>query len=69
MSKRYFLNYVINLKIRNNYAKTFLGFKTRILVKITALTLVQYINKFIFDRPINNIKNQSFNYTQRIITF
>lgn len=45
-------------KIRNNYAKTFEGFKTRILAKITALTLIQYINKFIFDRPINNIKNQ-----------
>lgn len=42
--------------IRRNYAKTFEGFKTRILAKITALTLVQYINKFIFDRPINNIK-------------
>ena len=46
--------------IRRNYAKTFDGFKTRILAKITALTLVQYINKFIFDRPINNIKNQIF---------
>ena len=45
-------------RIRNNYAKTFEGFKTRILAKITALTLVQYINKFIFERPINNIKNQ-----------
>ena len=45
-------------KIRNNYAKSFDGFKTRILAKITALILVQYINKFIFDRPINNIKNQ-----------
>lgn len=44
--------------IRRNYAKSFQGFKTRILAKITALTLVQYINKFIFDRPINNIKNQ-----------
>ncbi|MEM0544112.1 IS982 family transposase, partial [Flavobacterium sp. j3] len=33
-------------RIRNNYAKTFEGFKTRILAKITALTLVQYINKF-----------------------
>ena len=44
--------------IRRNYAKTFQGFKTRILAKITALTLVQYINKFIFDRPINNIKIQ-----------
>ncbi len=45
-------------EIRNNYAKSFDGFKTRILAKIIALTLVQYINKFIFDRPINNIKNQ-----------
>jgi hypothetical protein len=44
--------------IRRNYAKTFEGFKTRILAKITSLTLVQYINKFIFDRPINNIKTQ-----------
>ena len=45
-------------RIRNNYAKTFEGFKSRILGKITALTLIQSINKFIFDRPINNIKNQ-----------
>ena len=45
-------------KIRNNYAKSFQGFKTRILAKITALTLVQFINKFIFERPINNIKTQ-----------
>ena len=44
--------------IRRNYAKSFDGFKTRILNKITALTLVQYINKFIFNRPINNIKIQ-----------
>jgi len=45
-------------RIRNNYAKSFQGFKTRILAKITALTLVQYINKFIFDRPINKNKNK-----------
>jgi len=44
--------------IRRNYAKSFQGFKTRILAKITALTLVQFINKFIYDRPINNIKTQ-----------
>jgi len=44
--------------IRRNYAKSFEGFKTRILAKISALTLVQFINKFVFDRPINNIKNQ-----------
>lgn len=35
--------------IRRNYAKTFEGFKSRILVKVTALTLIQYVNKFIFD--------------------
>ncbi len=33
--------------ICRNYAKSFQGFKTRILSKITALTVVQYINKFI----------------------
>lgn len=43
-------------KIRNNYAKTFDGFKTRILAKITSLTLIQYINKFVFNRNINNLK-------------
>jgi len=42
--------------IRRNYAKSFDGFKTRILSKITALTIIQYINKFIFNRNINNIK-------------
>src|SRR5690606_23889993 len=31
--------------IRRNYAKTFEGFKTRILAKITALTIVQFITK------------------------
>ncbi|HHH52110.1 MAG TPA: IS982 family transposase, partial [Bacteroidetes bacterium] len=33
--------------IRRNYAKSFAGFKTRILSKITAVTIIQYINKFI----------------------
>jgi len=42
--------------IRRNYAKTFEGFKTRILSKITAVTIIQYINKFLFDRNINNLK-------------
>lgn len=42
--------------IRRNYAKSFSGFKTRVLCKITALTTIQYINKFIFNRNINNIK-------------
>jgi len=42
--------------IRRNYAKSFSGFRTRILSKISALTMIQYLNKFVFDRPINNIK-------------
>lgn len=42
--------------IRRNYAKTFDGFRTRIISKITALTTIQYLNKFVFDRPINNVK-------------
>jgi len=42
--------------IRRNYAKTFHGFKTRILAKITTLTTIQYLNKFVFNRNINNLK-------------
>lgn len=42
--------------IRRNYAKSFDGFKTRILAKITALNVVQFINKAYFNRNINNLK-------------
>ncbi len=42
--------------IRHNYAKSFDGFKTRILSKITALTMIQYINKFLFERNITILK-------------
>jgi len=42
--------------VRRNYAKSFDGFKTRILTKITAMTVIQYINKNIFQRNINNLK-------------
>ena len=42
--------------IRLNYAKSFQGFKTRILSKITTLTTIQYLNKFVFNRNINNLK-------------
>ncbi|MCU7569343.1 IS982 family transposase, partial [Riemerella anatipestifer] len=37
-------------------AKTFEGFKTRIISKITATTVIQYINKFIFQRKLNHLK-------------
>ena len=39
--------------IRRNYAKSFQGFATRILTKITALTMIQWINQ----RQGNNINN------------
>ena len=42
--------------IRRNYAKSFDGFRTRILTKITAFTTVQFINKFLYNRNMNNIK-------------
>ncbi len=42
--------------IRRNYTKSFEGFKTKILSKITTLTMIQYLNKFEFNRNINNIK-------------
>lgn len=41
--------------IRRNYAKSFTGFKTRVLSKITALTVIQFINKTL-NRNINNLK-------------
>lgn len=43
--------------IRRNYAKTFQGFRTRILSKITSLTIVQYINFFLLNRPIGKLKH------------
>ncbi|TSE05748.1 IS982 family transposase, partial [Aquimarina algiphila] len=39
-----------------NYAKSFEVFKNRILSKITAMTIIQYINRFEFNRNINNLK-------------
>lgn len=41
--------------IRRNYAKSFEGFKNRILSKIMALTVIQFINK-LNNKNINNIK-------------
>lgn len=41
--------------IRRNYAKTFDGFKTRILSKITAITAIQLINMQL-GRKLNNLK-------------
>lgn len=42
--------------IQRNYAKSFRGYKARILSKITGLTILQYINKFVRGTPIGQIK-------------
>ena len=39
-----------------NFAKTFQGLVTRIISKITALTMIQFLNLFVFHRKMNNIK-------------
>ncbi len=41
--------------IRRNYAKSFEGFKTRILLKITTVRIIQFINKTL-NRNIRNLK-------------
>jgi hypothetical protein len=41
--------------LKRNYAKTILGLSVRILSKITAITLLQYINSK-NDRPLNHLK-------------
>jgi hypothetical protein len=53
-------------KMRRNYAKTFEGFKIRVLAKISTLIIIQYINKFIFDRNIKNIKTSIIWNAQRV---
>ena len=50
------LQIVIGIMILRNYAKSFQGFKTRILSKLTSLTIIKIINKFVFYRNINNLK-------------
>jgi hypothetical protein len=39
-----------------NFAKTFNGLPIRILSKITSITIIQYLNLFVFNRNINNLK-------------
>lgn len=43
--------------IQRNYAKSFTGFKSRVLAKITAMTLLQFLNKFVYNLPVGRIKH------------
>ena len=42
-------------KIDRNYAKSFNGFATRILSKITGYTILQYINKFMLKNDTSDL--------------
>lgn len=44
-------------QIQTNYAKSFTGFATRILSKITALTISQFVNTVYYQNPMNHIKH------------
>ena len=43
--------------IQRNYAKSFTGFKTRILAKTTGVTILQYLNKFFYNQPVGRVKH------------
>lgn len=43
--------------MQRNYAKSFAGFKSRILAKITAFTALQFLNKFTYNKPVSRVKH------------
>lgn len=43
--------------IQRNYAKSFMGFKTRIIAKIAGLTVLQFLNKFVNNLPVGRVKH------------
>lgn len=42
--------------IQRNYAKTYRGYRTRILAKVSGMAILQFLNKFIHKRPIGQVK-------------
>lgn len=47
-------------RIKHNLTKSYLGFTTRMISKLCSLNLFQYINKFIKNKSIGNIKNTHY---------
>lgn len=43
--------------MQRNYAKSFAGFKSRVLAKIAGLTVLQFLNKFIYNKPVGRVKH------------
>lgn len=52
-----FSQFCDQFRIQKNYAKTFWGFTTRIVCKITGFTLIQFLNKYSFKQPLNRVKH------------
>lgn len=52
----YFSQLCDQMMVKRNYAKTFNGLKTRIIAKVTSVTILQYINS-LNGKPINHIKH------------
>jgi hypothetical protein len=42
--------------IQRNYAKSFAGYRTRILAKISGMTVLQYLNRFVNNVPVGHLK-------------
>ena len=43
--------------MQRNYAKSFAGFKSRVLAKVTGLTVLQFLNKFIYTKLVGRVKH------------
>src|SRR5699024_6769036 len=51
-----FAQLCVQMMLKRNNAKSFIGLRARLIAKVTAVSLLQYINEQ-NDRPINNIKH------------
>ena len=52
-----FSQFCDQFKIQKNYAKQFDGFATRLIAKIAAFTLLQFLNVFELGRELNHVKH------------
>ena len=43
--------------IQRNYAKSFTGFKSKVLATVTGFTVLQFLNKFMYDKPVSKVKH------------
>ncbi len=43
--------------MQKNYTKSFSGFKSIVLVKVMGFTTLQFLNKFIYNKPIRRVKH------------